>query len=216
MAITRPFDTHADMYEQWFQKHKMVYETELEAIRLILPEKAVNGDGEPAGVEIGAGSGLFASRLGISYGLEPSAVMLEKAKERGLEMKQGVAEKLPYPDSCFDYTLMVTAICFLDDMQKAFHEIRRVLKTGGVAIFGFVDKDSPLGQQYQQHKEENVFYAPATFYSATEVLENLEETGFTTESVHQTVFGDLDTISSVQPIEEGYGKGGFVVLKAVK
>ena len=48
------------------------------------------------------------------------------------------------------------------------------------------------------------------------VIEDLEGTGFTVESVHQTVFGDLDTISTIQPVEEGHGRGGFVVLKAVK
>lgn len=71
MAIIEPFDAYADRYDQWFEKNTMVYETELEAIRRILPGKAVDKDDMPVGVEIGAGSGLFASRLGIAYGLEP-------------------------------------------------------------------------------------------------------------------------------------------------
>ncbi|MFO7849217.1 MAG: class I SAM-dependent methyltransferase [Spirochaetia bacterium] len=210
MPITEPFDTHSDEYEQWFSTFKAVYDTEVEALRKIMPEE------NKIGVEIGAGSGLFASRLGVRYGVEPSGPMLEKAKDRGIEMKQGAAEKLPYPDESFDYTLMVTAICFLDDMNKAMEEIRRVLKPGGPALFGFVDKDSPLGQVYLQHKEEDVFYRSATFRSASEVISVLERLGFEIETIKQTVFGDIQEITEVQEAKEGHGEGGFVVLRASK
>jgi ubiquinone/menaquinone biosynthesis C-methylase UbiE len=131
-------------------------------------------------------------------------------------MKQGAAESLPYPDQSFDLTLMVTAICFLDDMDKAMEELRRILKPGGLALFGFVDSDSPLGHVYQQHKDEDVFYRAATFRSATEVIECLENRGFVIEFVRQTVFGRLDEITEVQETREGHGEGGFVVLRARK
>jgi SAM-dependent methyltransferase len=216
MAITQPFDENSEQYEQWFVTNRWVYDTEVEAIRDVLPSTGTAGNASPAGLEIGAGSGLFASRLGIANGVEPSSAMIEKARVRGLDMKEGVAESLPYPDESFDYTLMVTAICFLDDMEQSVNEIRRVLKTGGSAVFGFVDKDSPLGRLYQEHKHENVFYARATFRSASEVLDVLRRKGFTIELVRQTVFGSLEEIRSIQPSEEGHGRGGFVVIKAVK
>ncbi|MFP4180904.1 MAG: class I SAM-dependent methyltransferase [Spirochaetaceae bacterium] len=208
MPITEPFDTHSDQYEQWFATFKGVYDTEVEALRRVIPGE------DKTGVEIGAGSGLFASRLGVQYGVEPSGAMLEKARARGIEMKQGAAEKLPYPDESFDYTLMVTAICFLDDMDKAMEEIRRVLKPGGWALFGFVDKDSPLGQVYLQHKDEDIFYRSATFRSATEVISSLQRQGFEVETILQTVFGSIEEITEIQDAQEGHGEGGFVVLRA--
>ncbi len=210
MPITEPFDSYLDEYEQWFSTFKAVYDTEVEALKRVIPDE------NKTGLEIGAGSGLFASRLGVRYGVEPSVPMLEKAKDRGIEMKRGTAEDLPYPDESFDYTLMVTAICFLDDMDKAMKEIRRVLKPGGLALFGFVDADSPLGQLYLQHKEEDVFYRAATFRSASEVISGLKQLGFEIEAVLQTVFGNIQEITEIQEAKEGHGEGGFVVLRAVK
>jgi len=211
MAITKPFDEHFDAYEQWFSKHRAVYETEVEALLDVLPECDVSES-----LEIGAGSGRFASRLGIRYGVEPSEAMAEIARERGVEMKKGVAEELPYPNGSFDLTLMVTAICFLDDLEKSIDEIDRVLKPMGWALFGFVDNDSPLGRKYLAHKHENIFYAPATFRSAIEVITVLESHGFDVDAVRQTVFGNLLEVNDIQPSREGHGEGGFVVLRARK
>jgi SAM-dependent methyltransferase len=216
MPITEPFDRYADTYEQWFSNFRAVYDSEVEALREIMPGKSVEGVNAPKGVEIGAGSGLFASRLGVAYGLEPSRTMLEKARERGIEMTEGAAEELPLEDESFDLTLMVTAICFLDDMERAMGEVRRVLKPGGWAIFGFVDKDSPLGQLYLEHKDEDVFYRQASFRSAREVIAALEEQGFTIEQVRQTVFGNIEEIDSPQEARDGHGEGGFVILRARK
>lgn len=213
MPITEPFDEYSAQYEQWFSDFRAVYESEVEALREILPQPSV-GEKEPVGLEIGAGSGLFARPLGLQYGLEPSPAMMKRAADRGIEMKQGAAERLPYPDDSFDYTLMVTAICFLDDIDAAMEEIRRVLHPGGCAVFGFVDLDSPLGQFYLEHKDEDVFYREATFYSSRDVIGILERHGFEVEAVRQTVFGRLDEIEEVQPSKNGRGEGGFVVIRA--
>ena len=47
------------------------------------------------------------------------------------------AESLPFADSQFDFVLMFTTICFLDDIETAFNEVYRVLKSGGSLIIGF-------------------------------------------------------------------------------
>lgn len=222
MAIIEPFETHSDQYEEWFSNFKAVYDTEVEALREVLPESSTETNEEglnekaPQGLEIGAGSGLFASRLGVSHGVEPSQTMLEKAKARGIEMKLGVAEELPYEDESFEYTLMVTSICFLDDLGKALKEIRRVLTPNGTAVFGFVDKDSPLGFLYQKYKDEDVFYRQATFRSAAELIEELKKNSFQVEQIRQTVFGNLEGITEIQSSREGHGEGGFVIIQARK
>jgi SAM-dependent methyltransferase len=216
MPITEPFDQYAEQYEEWFSNFKAVYDIEVEALREVMPNSAADNSGEARGVEIGAGSGLFASRLGVQYGVEPSAVMLEKAKQRAIEMYQGAAENLPLEDGSVDYTLMVTAICFLDDLDRAMAEIKRVLRPGGLAIFGFVDKDSPLGQLYLEHKDEDVFYRRASFRSATEVIAALEQHGLVLETIRQTVFGNIEEIHGPQEARDGHGEGGFVIIRARK
>ena len=82
------FESHLDEYEQWFQEHSCLFAAEIAAIREVLPTSGV-------GLEIGVGSGLFASALGIKYGVEPSAAMRKKAESRGVHVFDGVAERLP-------------------------------------------------------------------------------------------------------------------------
>ena len=209
MAKTKPFDDHLEEYEQWFVDHHYVFQSELAAIQAVIPPAG-------KGMEIGIGSGIFAEPLRIKNGVEPSRTMREKARERGLDPVDGVAEKLPYPDKSFDFALMVTTLCFVDDIRKSFTEANRVLKDDGCLIIGFVDKNSPVGKIYLQYKDESLFYKEAVFLSTEEVYNTLKDSGFEIESTIQTVFGILDSINQIQEPEKGYGKGSFIVIKAIK
>jgi len=209
MAKTEPFDKHMVEYEEWFTEHKYVYESELEAVRHFIPKNK-------KGIEIGIGTGRFAIPLGIKEGVEPSGVMRYFAIYKGLDALKGTAEELPLPDESFDFALMVTTICFVDDAEKAFCEIKRILKPGGSFIIGLVDKNSQLGKTYENFKEQNIFYRIATFYSTEEVIKLLKENGFSNIEIIQTVFGKLESINCIQSYKKGHGEGGFVVLKATK
>ena len=209
MAKTAAFDHHVNDYEAWFTMNEYAYASELDAVRYFIP-------GEAEGIEIGVGTGLFATPFDIRYGVEPSAAMSEKARQKGIEVYNGIAENLPVKDASFDFTLMVTTICFVDDPGKAMQELFRILKPGGRAVIGFVDKDSPIGKQYQAIKEESVFYKEASFFSTAEVLNYLEDAGFSKANTVQTIFGNLQDIKDVQPFKPGYGDGSFVVIAAEK
>ncbi|WP_309493383.1 methyltransferase domain-containing protein [Candidatus Hecatella orcuttiae] len=209
MAKIEPFEKFALRYEAWFSRHRFAYESELQAVRELLPK-----GGE--GVEIGVGSGRFAAPLGVRLGVEPSHKMLELAKEKGVEVVGGVAEALPLPPSRFDFALMVATLCFLDDVETAFREAWKVLKPGGCLVIGFIDRESPLGRLYQQRKGEDVFYGEATFHSVEEVVSRLRKSGFENFHFTQTIFHNLPEITAVEPVEEGHGKGSFVVVRARK
>ncbi len=203
---TAPFEQFPYRYEVWFEENNYVYESELRAVRQLLPK-----DGK--GLEIGVGSGRFAAPLGIKVGIDPSAKMRSIAQSRGIQTFDGVAESLPFKDAEFDFALMVTTVCFLDDIDTAFAEAFRVIKPGGYFVIGFIDKDSPIGKIYQIHKDENPFYRVADFYSVKEVTDHLKQTGFYNFSYRQTVFRKLSEVKKVEPIREGYGEGSFVVIK---
>lgn len=207
MPRVRPFDENAAQYEAWFAEYELAYESELAAIRHLLP---VSG----SGLEIGVGSGRFAAPLGIGTGVEPSAAMRKRAQERGVSVYDAVAERLPFPDGAFDYALMVTTVCFVDDVATSFREVKRVLRDGGIFVVGFVDRRSSLGQLYEAHKRENVFYREATFYSTEEIIHLLQRCGFAPIETVQTVFGELPQITALQQPRSGHGEGGFVAVSA--
>ena len=202
------FENNSDQYEKWFEKYPLVYQSELAIVKTYLPE---HGNG----LEIGAGSGRFAIPLGIETGVDPSPQMRKIAKKRGLKVINGIAENLPFADDTFDFALMVTSICFVDDLDASFREAYRILKPNGRLIIGFVDKSSDIGRQYQQHKNESVFYKSAKFYSTDEVMLHLKKAGFSAFQLGQTIFNQLKDVKDIQPVKKGYGDGSFVVISAL-
>ncbi len=204
MAKIALFEDFSEEYDDWFVKHKDKYEAELRALRCFIPP-----DGN--GLEVGVGSGKFASPLGIKTGVEPSSKMVEKARKLGIHVLPGIAENLPVSDGSFDFILMVTTICFVDVLKKSFQEVFRVLKKEGVIIIGFIDKDSELGKNYRANRDKSRFYNIAEFFSAEEVLACLSKAGFGNFETRQTIFPE-----NTQQIENGFGTGSFVVIKGSK
>ncbi len=206
MARTRPFDLFPERYDAWFQRHRDLYLLEIEAVRLLFPEKG-------RAVEIGVGSGKFAIPLKIDIGVEPSEKMARRAKKAGIQVVSGTAEALPLKTRCADTAVMITTICFVDDPVISIKEAGRILRPGGYILVGLVDKDSSLGRRYLARKDSSVFYKEATFYSAHEVLAFLKLAGFLNFRAVQTILpGD----THCSRIEEGFGSGGFVVIRAEK
>jgi hypothetical protein len=68
MPKTRPFDRYTYRYDKWFEDNSFIYRSEMKALEHFVP---VRGNG----IEIGVGSGMFASHLGIKYGVERSKAL---------------------------------------------------------------------------------------------------------------------------------------------
>ena len=205
MARTTAFERFSDEYDDWFERHKNLYELELQAVRRFV-------DADAFGVEVGVGSGKFAAPLGIEIGVEPSLRMAAKAKATGIKVCRAVGERLPFRDASFDFALMVTTICFLDDPLKALQEIFRILEPSGAVVVGFVDKESAIGRRYQEKKNRSKFYREATFYSEEDVTRYLAESGFERLDAVRLVF---DSEGKAREPSQGE-RGDFVVLKAHK
>lgn len=138
----------------------------------------------------------------------------EKSLEKGgIEVIEGVAESLPFPDLQFDFVLMVTTLCFLDNIEIAFKEVHQVLKPSGLFIIEFIDAESPLGKLYEMHKNESTFYHQAKFYTVKQVISLLKKSPFKDLRLKQTLFKPLNQIKNVETIKEGQGKGSFIVIR---
>jgi ubiquinone/menaquinone biosynthesis C-methylase UbiE len=201
------FERYYKKYDAWYDKHKFAFLSEIEAIKKVLPR-------DEKGLEIGVGTGRFASRLGIKYGVDPSENMLKIAKKRGIDVHRAQGERLPFDSSALDYITIIITLCFVKDPVKVLIEAKRVLKKRGKVIIGIIDKDSFLGRFYQGEK--SLFYRQAHFFGVKEVTNLLKMSGFGRISYYQTIYKFPDKMNSVEKPKKGFGKGGFVVLSAKK
>ena len=206
MAHSSPFDTSYELYDSWFEKNSFLYDVELQAVKSVMPSTG-------RCLEVGVGTARFAAPLGISFGIDPSEKMTEISRARGISVVRSDAEHLPFKEDVFDCALMITTICFVDDPAQSLSEIWRVLKQGGMAIVGFVDRKSRLGKEYQAKKENSTFYQRATFYSVDDVTGYLCEAHFHGLKYRQSLLSGRDPDDRVI---DGYGMGSFVVITGIK
>ncbi|MDD1672302.1 MAG: methyltransferase domain-containing protein [Methanomicrobiales archaeon] len=192
------FDANVERYDRWFDEHYRIYQSEVSALEQFVPQK-----GE--GLEIGVGTGRFAAPLHIALGIDLSLHMVQRARERGIQVILARGESLPFCAGHFDFILMVTVICFLHEPARVMVECRRVLRRGGVLLLAFIDKESPLGNEYRKDEDMRTFFKDATFYTVTEIRSFLIGAGFTCEEAIPVAFEDYGMIPS-----------GFVIARAIK
>src|SRR5687767_5053332 len=101
MIKALPINEHVAEYEEWFEKYPFVFQSEVEAIRDLLPT-----GNNISGIEVALGTGRFSKELGIKEGIEPAPNMRALALKRGIEVLPADAENLPYKDMRFDFVLM--------------------------------------------------------------------------------------------------------------
>jgi ubiquinone/menaquinone biosynthesis C-methylase UbiE len=203
---TTIFDSSALEYDNWFSDHPELFQNECGALL-----KAIPGTG--AGIEIGAGTGRFAAALKIPAGVEPSHAMAQIAIARGILVINAKAEELPFHRQSFDFSVMITTDCFLDNIAKAFAEAHRIIKKNGHFIVAMIDKDSELGRKYESMKATNPWYRDAHFHSVPEITDLLQQADFTGFEYWQTLFTSKEELTDPLP---GFGKGSFVVIRSQK
>lgn len=205
-----PFETSASIYDQWYDDFPTIFQSEILALRTLLP---------PPGqwVEIGVGTGRFAAELGIRVGIEPTEGMAILARNRGIDVIRGVAEALPLESACMDAVFFITTLCFVRDVQIAMAEAYRILKPGGSCIIGLLPLDSSLGQATQAQADDDLFFRDACLRTKDETLRALEAAGFTIQQSSQTLLGSPESFASCAPSQEhGHDRGSFVVFRAIK
>jgi len=209
------FDEYAQAYDLWYEKPfgKSAYKLELECLRKLL-ETPKNS------LEIGVGSGRFASALGVRYGVDTSKELLKMAIRRGVYGVLGKAEALPFKEKAFDEVIIVVSLCFFEDPITSLKEANRVLKTDGSLLLGLVLSESPWAEFYMDKaKKGHPIYKNAKFYSYYQLASMLKETGFSIDKVYTTLFEEPQDEKPIktEEIREGFWKeGGFFCISSKK
>jgi len=79
-------------------------------------------------------------------------------------------------------------------------------------------RENPWGKLFESKKKKgHRFYKKATFYHYNEVVELLEQAGFTVERVVATLFQKPDKVAQMELPREGFSPdAGFTVIMAGK
>lgn len=135
-------------------------------------------------LEIGFGGGVstyLASQKasqGFVAGIDHSATMVQAASHRNaeaiqagrMELKQGDAESVPYPDESFDIVFSLHSIYFWNDPVKCLKGCRRVLKPGGLLAITIQPKD--------RWRKGQIDAPGMTLFFGNEVAEMFNSAGF--------------------------------------
>ncbi len=100
-------------------------------------------------LEVGCGTGLILSRLARvarrAEGIDLSPGMLDKARERGLSVREASATALPFADASFDLVVSFKVLAHVPDIGLALSEMARVCRPGGRVL---AELYNPLSLRY--------------------------------------------------------------------
>jgi ubiquinone/menaquinone biosynthesis C-methylase UbiE len=138
-----PADTRAyyDEFSQAYERHRhdpRGYHALLDDLEVDITERY--GSGRDV-LECGCGTGLLLDRIArfarSAKGIDLSPGMLEKARDRGLDVREGSVTSLPFDDASFDVTCAFKVLAHVPAIGKALAEMARVTRPRGVVLAEF-------------------------------------------------------------------------------
>lgn len=166
-------DEHAKNYDEW-------YSTEIGSfVDMVETQAALALFTPQAGMRIldaGCGTGNFSIKLSqsgcIVTGIDISPDMLNIARsknrnELSVEYLEMDLRKLDFPDEFFDGVFSMAAFEFIEDAEKVYQELYRVLKPGGKLLIGTINRDGSWCKLYLKiaQEDKNSVFKHAVFYN---------------------------------------------------
>lgn len=139
--IAKAYDRVGDIFYKMRQQKKLMNElVEMPATLSMLTNiknKKV--------LDLGCGPGIYAKILkkrgAKVYGIDLSTREIEIAKShvKGVDFRVGSAYRLPYKSNYFDIVVAALVVEHFDDVDKAFRQVRKVLKKNGIFVFSVIN-----------------------------------------------------------------------------
>jgi ubiquinone/menaquinone biosynthesis C-methylase UbiE len=148
----------------------------------------IEGTSFTRAADIGCGpgittEGLFSAEawpLGVDCSFEMARRAVTRARERGVAAASvaGKIEALPLRDGSVDLVLCINCLEFVERREVALREIARVLRPGGTAIVGVMNRRSAweITRRLRRPFTDRPYYR-GRFFSEDEVRGRLEEAG---------------------------------------
>jgi SAM-dependent methyltransferase len=158
----------------WFVGRRAILESFLQSI-----VKSFETDvKEPVRIlDVGCGTGAnleMLSQFGDSEGVDVSDEAIEFCKAKGLRVRKGLAEQLPFENESFDLVTALDVVEHLDDDVAGLKEMHRILKPGGKSLI-FVPAFMWLWGVQDDISNHRIRY------KKNQIVERLQEAGFEIE-----------------------------------
>lgn len=156
-------NTKTERWRKYWDRHSKSYDREMAFF-----DRRLFGDsrdwvcGRAVGnvLEVAIGTGLNLEHYPPDVqltGIEFSPAMLDLARERAnalpreIDLREGDAQQLDFPDASFDTVVCTFSLCAIPDEAKAVAEMQRVLKPGGLLLLAdHVQSSSRLARWVQR------------------------------------------------------------------
>jgi SAM-dependent methyltransferase len=161
----------AGAYDGWYHTPRGAW---IGGVEFVLLRRLLRPEAGQRLLDVGCGTGYFTRRFAQEaklrvVGIDPNTSWLDFAQTHGTGIERycvGAAEDLPFGDRSFDYSISVTALCFVDDAKRAVREILRVTRKR--FAIGLLNRRSLLYLQKGPGKESGA-YQGAHWHTTREV-----------------------------------------------
>jgi ubiquinone/menaquinone biosynthesis C-methylase UbiE len=162
--------------------------------------------GEVLEVAIGTGRNLEFYPAGISLiGLDLSPAMLDQARDRAaalgreVELREGEAHAMPFPDASFDTVVCTLGLCSVPDHRPVIAEMHRVLRPGGqLLLLDHVGSHHRVVFFWQRLLEKGMLRQCGD-YQTRRPLPLVEQAGFVIESQERFKMGVVERLAARKP-----------------
>jgi ubiquinone/menaquinone biosynthesis C-methylase UbiE len=165
--------------------------------------------GDVLEIAVGSGRNLKHYAPGTKLtGIEISEPMLAIARERAAEanldvdLRQGDAQRLEFPDESFDTVVITLALCTIPDDRAAVREAWRVLRPGGRLILLEHVRSFMRPIRVAQRLLDPVSVRFQADHLMRDPLDYLEAERFKTDSVERRKLGIVQRVTARKPVAD--------------
>ena len=137
-------------------------------------------------LDVGAGTGVLIEQA-YSFNTKPEYIAVDPAYGMIKYVKDPIVkiiakvEHLPFKDETFSMVMLGETVHHIKDLDTAFKEINRVLKSNGFLFVFDFDPDETKGKRI--YRFEKLFGEPANFFPPKKLKNTLSNYGFESEFI---------------------------------
>jgi ubiquinone/menaquinone biosynthesis C-methylase UbiE len=204
--LRRYWDKHADRYDQQMQYWDRKF---FGNSRAWVCQQAT---GKVLEVAIGTGLNLAHYPESVALtGVDFSPAMLAQAQERArqlgrrVELAEGDAQALGFPDNSFDTVVSTFSLCSIPDDRQSVAEMRRVLRPGGLLLLADHVASTAWWARGIQRLLELVTVPVGEEHFLRRPLEQVRAQGFEVERQERFKLGIVERLAARKPATSAAG-----------